>query len=195
MAKEGTISKQQRIELCADLLYAGKSRADIVQSFTKTYNVSPSAVDKWLKAARPIVEQRQKEANAVRMREDAILQAETAKRLNISRERVLEEYAKIAFFDIREIYNETGGLKPIKELSDEAAAALGGVETFAEKGAGEELGTTQKVKIWDKRAALDSICKVMGYNAPPRAPVDEIGETVEPQTVIMFGGVPIKLGK
>jgi phage terminase small subunit len=93
-------------------------------------------------------------------------------KLHISQERVLQEYARIAFSDIRKLYNDSNALLSIQDLDDDAAAAIAGVEVFEEfSGKGENkihIGNTVKLKMWDKKGALDSICKVMGYNAPDK---------------------------
>lgn len=93
-------------------------------------------------------------------------------KLHITQEMVLAEYAKIGFFDIRKVYDESGALKNIQDLDDQTAGAIAGVESYEEKvRAGEETivtGLNKKLKIWDKRAALDSICKVLGYNSPEK---------------------------
>jgi hypothetical protein len=164
---ERNISKQKGVELCGNLLYVGKATKEIVREITETYGVSRSAVEKWMKAARPAVEARQRDDNLIHDRELAAGALESAKRLNISRDRVLEEYAKIAFSDIRAVLTVDGGLKPVSEWDDNSAASIGGIESFDEKcrDTGEVLGTVRKIKVLDKRAALDSICNVMGYNA------------------------------
>jgi hypothetical protein len=165
-----TISKTKGVEICAELMFTGSKAKEIVQECTQKYGVSVSCVDKWMKAARPIVAARQEQAEKILAREMEAEIAASAKRLNLTRERILEEYAKIAFFDIRKIYTVDGGLKPISEIDDDTAGGMAGVESYDEKqrDSDEVLGTTQKVKVWDKRAALDSICKVLGYNAPEK---------------------------
>lgn len=105
----------------------------------------------------------------------AYLEARTTKifdKLEITQERVMKEYARLAFSDIRSFFNEAGGLKSLHELDDDAAAVLASVETDELfEGHGEErrqVGVTRKIKMWDKKGALDSICKVMGWNAPEK---------------------------
>lgn len=104
----------------------------------------------------------------------------TADKLEISRERVLAEYAKLAFVDPRRFYNEDGSLKPVTELDDDTAAALCGIEVDEINAApgSPPLGYSKKVKWHDKRAALDSIARMMGWNqdklklqGDPEAPV------------------------
>ncbi|QMV33226.1 terminase small subunit [Ralstonia phage Gerry] len=91
-----------------------------------------------------------------------------AKRFELTRERLIEEYCKLAFSDPRKFFREDGTLKTIPELDDETAAALAHFEVMEEfDGSGEnrmQVGYTSKVKWTDKRAALDSIARVMGWN-------------------------------
>ncbi|MBD2753801.1 terminase small subunit [Spirosoma validum] len=84
----------------------------------------------------------------------------------ISKERVLNEYARAAFSDIRTYYNEDGTLKNVTELTDGDAAALSSLETDEIKLGETVIGNTRKIKLYDKLRALDSIARVMGYNAP-----------------------------
>jgi phage terminase small subunit len=95
----------------------------------------------------------------------------SAEKAEISREKVINEYAKLAFFDIRKILTVDGGLKDTTEWDDDSAAAIAGLESYDEKepDSGMVLGTVRKIKVSDKRAALDSLCKVLGYNAPEKS--------------------------
>jgi phage terminase small subunit len=89
-------------------------------------------------------------------------------RTEVTADRVLEEIAKIAYFDIRRLYRPDGSLKSVHELDDVAAAVLAGVETI-EAGAvakprakGASAGVsilTKKVKIADKVAALTLLAR------------------------------------
>ena len=88
-------------------------------------------------------------------------------KLAITKERVMKEYARLAFSDIREYFNPDGSLKPITELSDDAAAALSSVETDELfEGFGEsrkQIGVTRKIKLNGKREALNDIRDTMGW--------------------------------
>jgi phage terminase small subunit len=103
----------------------------------------------------------------------AYLNSKTEKvfnKLEITFERVMQEYARIGLSDIRQYFDENGSLRPLHELSDDAAAALSSIEVdeLSEyvDGVKVNIGFTKKVKLWDKRGALDSICKIKGWNAP-----------------------------
>ncbi len=87
-------------------------------------------------------------------------------KMEISQERVLQEMARIAFGDVRKLYNESGGLKNIQDLDDDTAAIVTGIETTEEfDGYGqdrEQIGYTKKVKMADKTKALDMLGKYFG---------------------------------
>lgn len=108
-------------------------------------------------------------------------QAEFAKKTEITREKVLAEYAKVAFHDIRELYDEDSRLKNIKDLTEETAAGLAGVEVDELLLEGMQIGVTKKVKRWDKIKALDGLSRVLGFNAPDKvAQTDTSGNDVKP---------------
>jgi phage terminase small subunit len=93
---------------------------------------------------------------------------ELQEKLQITQERVLAEYAKIGFSDIRHYFNNDGSLKALENLSDDAAGAVGSIEVDEIRLGEESIGVTKKLKMWNKREALDSICKVLGFNAPEK---------------------------
>ena len=86
--------------------------------------------------------------------------AERAKRTRITADRVLKEYARIAFSDIRN-FSEWGPeevkLRPHTALSDDDAAAISEVSS---RGIGPKSGS--RLKLYDKRAALDALSKHLG---------------------------------
>jgi phage terminase small subunit len=94
------------------------------------------------------------------------LKRQASDKLEIKRERVLKEFACIAFADIRKYYDQDGNLLSPSDLDDDAAAALAGIEVFEEfemtKGTKKKTGNTKKIKIWNKLQALDSLAKHLG---------------------------------
>jgi phage terminase small subunit len=111
--------------------------------------------------------------NAARLLTNAGIQAaiaagraKTAATLGLTRERVLAEYAKLAFFDMRQAYHDSGALKLPHELDEDAAAAIAAYETVEMSGGDREAPPllVRKIKWADKRAALDSIMKAQGWN-------------------------------
>lgn len=90
------------------------------------------------------------------------LMFEREKRTEITQDRVLKEYAKIAFLDPRKFYDEDGNLKKVTELDEEVASALVGIDVVETKIDGEALTVVRKVKFSDKKGALDSIARHLG---------------------------------
>jgi phage terminase small subunit len=92
----------------------------------------------------------------------AELNKDRAEATGITQRKVLEEYAKIAFFDIRKIYGDNGALLPISLLGDNEAGAIAGVKTFEVYSQGELLGENKEVKVFDKIRALEALGKHLG---------------------------------
>ncbi len=89
-------------------------------------------------------------------------QAEVAKKLKITAERVAQEYSVVAFLDFRIFFDKKGNLVPVQELSDDAAAALAGLETVM-VGTGDEVSYIKKIKTYDKLKALGDLGKHLGF--------------------------------
>ncbi len=103
------------------------------------------------------------------------------KRHQVTVDRVVAELSRLAFLDIRKAFDENGNLKPITEMDDDTAAAIAGLEVevrrIAEE-ADEQLegqphggalkrqhATTarlHKIKLIDKKGALDSLARHLG---------------------------------
>lgn len=87
------------------------------------------------------------------------LLSERASRLDIKGERVLEQLANLAFYDVRSLFNADGTMKEITELDDRTAAAISGVEyeklyEHYAKGQSRPIGNIAKVKLASKLEAL-----------------------------------------
>lgn len=84
----------------------------------------------------------------------------------ITQKRVLEEYAKIAFSDIRKAFDENSLLIGIKDIPDDIAACLSSIEIdqlWGQSMDGKiQIGETKKVKVWNKINALDSLARHLG---------------------------------
>lgn len=90
-----------------------------------------------------------------------------AEKTGITQQRVLQEYAKIAFFDIREAFDVDGGLIHVKQLDDNSAGAISSIkssEEWGEDDAGNKIivGTLKEVKVFDKIRALQDLGKHLG---------------------------------
>jgi len=111
----------------------------------------------------------------------------------IRADRVLMEYAAIAFSDARTLFDENGNLKPPSEWDDMAAASVAGIEVeelFEGRGeARERVGNLHKVKRWEKTAALNALAKYLRitpdrieHSGPNGAPLP-----TTPAVIINFG--------
>lgn len=100
---------------------------------------------------------------------------EVAGDLGITRERVLREMAKLAFSDLRQLYNEDGSLKHPHEWPEGAAGAISGMELVEEFGDGPDgkklIGYTKKLKLWDKGKQLENLLKHLGMDQDKPADV------------------------
>jgi phage terminase small subunit len=120
------------------------------------------------------------------------LLAKAAAANQVTIERTLKEIARIAYADVRKLYDEKGNLKPIRELDDDAAACIAAVETeelFA--GSGEErisIGVSRKVKRFDKGKALDQCMAFLGMHKSLN-PAESGGMAL---TINLSGGKKVK---
>ena len=190
MAKNTQISRDKGIEIIADYLFAGKKRKEIVELMIKTYKISIPLVDRWIKPAKEISKGRREEVNAEKRELIRETTEETVKRLGLDQESILNEYKKLAFFDLRKVYSDTNTLIPVKDFDDDSAAAISSIEVLENfewiDGEKKSAGNTTKLKLSDKRAALDSICRVLGYAKPTKiAQTDKDGEDVQLQPAII----------
>lgn len=91
---------------------------------------------------------------------------EREQRTEITQDMVIKELAKIAFLDIRKLYNENGKLKNIADIDNDTAGAIASLETLEEyegyRDYREKIGDTQKVKLLDKTKALELLGRHLG---------------------------------
>lgn len=123
-------------------------------------NMKPESV--WAEASRTM-------ANPLVSARIMELQEEHRARHGITVDRVLQEYGKIAFLDIRKAFDEKGNLIPIHQLDDDTAAAISGLDVDKKVSKmtdanGEPMVESylHKIKLSDKKGALDSIAKSLG---------------------------------
>ena len=90
-------------------------------------------------------------------------QAEQLGRADLTAQRVLEEVRRLAFSDIRAVFDKAGNLKPLRELTDEQAASIASVEVVIRNMKdGNPTEEVHKIKTWDKPRALELACKHLG---------------------------------
>lgn len=149
----------KRIEKFCLLLIGGISQED---AYRASFSVSPKATKASVKQTA------HKLANApiVKARLDELMAPVVAK-VQLSRERWLQELIDCALFDPRELFDSHGNCLEVKDLSDRAARAIASfdqVENF--EGKGESLratGYTRKFKLVDKLKALELVGKACKF--------------------------------
>ncbi len=92
--------------------------------------------------------------------------AEVLAQFRLTTERTLQELARIAFFDIRKLFNGDGSPKAVHTIDDDTAAAVVGLEVVEVwQGTGKTrtfVGYIRKYKIANKVYALDNAMRHLG---------------------------------
>lgn len=90
--------------------------------------------------------------------------AEQGESAGLSAARVLEEYRRLSFIDLRSFFDAAGNLKPIQEWTAEQGAAVASFEVIKKNAAAGDgvIDTVHKFKVWDKTRALESLAKHFG---------------------------------
>ena len=89
-------------------------------------------------------------------------------KLDISVERILQERARLAFFDPRKLLDNTGRPLPLQDLDDDTAAAIAGLkvsdkyEPVSPDSEERVLSSVLEYKLADKNASLTALEKVNG---------------------------------
>lgn len=93
--------------------------------------------------------------------QDAIAEArkEQQKRTQITADRVLLEVARLAMYDPRKFFNDSGDLLSIHDLDDDTAAALAGMDVMELP---DGAGSIKKIKLVDKGPNLERLMKHLG---------------------------------
>jgi phage terminase small subunit len=116
------------------------------------------------------------------------LRARAEKKAEVSRTRILEEYAKVAFLDPRRFFDKHDNLIPIHKLDKNVSAALGRMDVFQRKTKNGEIITTKKIKFLDKKSALDSLARHLGMFK------DKVNVGVEAEVIsAILAGLPEEL--
>lgn len=98
------------------------------------------------------------------------MKAAAAKRIKdmlaeaIDPDRSLREAARVAYSDIRELFDDKGNFLPVKQWPDDIARAVAGVEVVKKNvttGDGK-VDDVLKVKLWDKGRSLQDLMKHHG---------------------------------
>lgn len=94
----------------------------------------------------------------------AELAKDACKNADITKDKVLNEIVKLAFANIKNIFNERGQLKAISELPDDIAAMISSIEVVTQNvpnGESIDVQYVSKIKLWDKKGSLELLGKYL----------------------------------
>ena len=83
--------------------------------------------------------------------------ASTKAQVNV--ERVLQEMARIAFFDARKLFDDSGAPLDISALDDDTAAVVVGCDVVSVGNAEMGVGQIRKIKLADKGKGLEMLAR------------------------------------
>lgn len=89
----------------------------------------------------------------------AAKQEARAVRVDAKADDVLRELMRLAFTDIGAIFDEQGGLLPVRQMPVDARRAIASVETRVEQHGDDPPTVITKVKMWDKVKSLELLGK------------------------------------
>lgn len=121
---------------------------------------------------------------------------QSAGRYVVTKERISQELARMAFVDARKLFKWTAGgvsVKSSEELSDDDAAAIVGVSHTV-----TEAGGTIKVQLADKRLALMDLAKLHGHIVEKRdvRVIRDLSDLTEAELDVLAGlkidGEPVR---
>ncbi len=88
---------------------------------------------------------------------------------NISRKRVMDEHIKLAFSSIAHLHNTWIERKEFEQLTEDQKSCIAEIATrvkqYFPKDADNYEVEEVRIKLYDKQKALDSISKMLGYDA------------------------------
>jgi phage terminase small subunit len=100
-------------------------------------------------------------------------------RLGLSKDKILKEHAKLAFSNIARLHDTWITRKEFETLPDDEKSCIAEIVTQIRtewEGRGPNKTAYEveyvKIKLYDKQKALDSISKIMGYDAPSKSVVE-----------------------
>jgi phage terminase small subunit len=92
----------------------------------------------------------------------AELRGKAADRAVIDAARVLTETARVAFADVRKLFDKEGEPIPVHLLDEATAAALAGVDVTITVDQAGTVKTTRKYRFTDKNSALERLFRHLG---------------------------------
>lgn len=104
------------------------------------------------------------------------LQDNLAETAGVSKMRVLQEHMKLAFSSIAHLHNTWIERKEFEALTEEQKSCIAEISTQTRTvKIGDDPVDVEfvKIKLYDKQKALDSISKMLGFDAPIRTEIKD----------------------
>lgn len=143
------------------------------EAYRAAYNTGAMKVESIHRKAFEVLENVNVSARIRELQEDIRVKSD------ITKEKVLNEYAKIAFSSIAHLQDTWVDLKTFSELTDEQKACIKNISTKVKKVPINEETFAEvefvKIELYDKLKALDSISQMLGYNAPIKTENSVVG--------------------
>jgi phage terminase small subunit len=105
------------------------------------------------------------------------VQKDLEKLSGISKKMVLDEHKKLAFSSIAHLHNTWIERKQFESLTDEQKACISEISTQTRTVHDVDIEFI-KIKLYDKQKALDSISKMLGYDAPGKIDLTSGGQKI-----------------
>jgi hypothetical protein len=144
-----------------------------VQAFVAHYKQTGDPVASMMAAGLSRGQTRELIETHPELREDICL---TLARGGVTPKRVIEEIARIALCDPRQLFDGDGKMRPINEWPEDVARAVSGVDASQRSivGSDEEstvVETTYKPRFWDKPQMLRELVRMLRLVAPEQLEV------------------------
>lgn len=168
-------------------------RSRFAQEYAKDLNATRAAIRAgYARKAAHVTASRLLSNAKVRAEIDTLL-AKAAKAAEITVERTRKEIARIAYGDIRKLFDKGNRPRDISELTEDDAAMVASVEVVEEyRGQGERrtlVRRTYKLNTRNKLQALDQCMSLLGMHRTA-----ESGESGGLKLTIVCGGKPQRAG-
>lgn len=132
-----------------------------VSEYLKDLNATRAARDSGYSAKTASSQGERLLRNAEITRAVALGQARQLQTAELTATRTLEEMRRLAFSDVRELFDEQGNLRAIHTLTSEQSACIASLEVIIKNAkAGDGVtDTVHKIKMWDKTRTLEMLGK------------------------------------
>lgn len=144
-------------------------QAQFIEHYLLTHNAKQSAelAGYSTKAAKTIGCELVCRLEAIIASRRQALQQRLRKKVEVTKDRIVQEISCLAFFDPGKMFDKFGNPIDLPELKAMERRAVAGFDVFEEyEGKGEsrkQIGYTRKYRMADKLPALMALCKVLGY--------------------------------